>query len=162
MAESEKKDHAFVPNRYTRFLSKVDAKGFDPNACWLWAGAGKGNGYGHLSFDGISQSAHRTAYELFCGPVPPGLDVCHTCDTRFCVNPDHLFVGTRAENMADMKAKGRGAGGCRKHLREDQVQSIRQRLASGQSPRHIAIQMDVNYGTVTAIKEGRSYVGIGE
>ncbi len=64
--------------------------------------------------------------------------------------------------MQDMKAKGRGAGGNRKHLKENQVQEIRRRLGAGHEPRKIANQMDVNYGTVTAIKEGRSYVGIGE
>ena len=152
---------SFVPNRYTRFLSKVDHKGFDPTRCWEWTGAGKGNGYGAVSLDRRNTPAHRVSYELFCGEVPPGLDVCHSCDNRFCVNPDHLFVGTRQQNMTDMQTKGRGAGGSRKHLRESHVQEIRRRLAAGHAPRKIAVQMDVNYGTVTAIKEGRSYGRIG-
>lgn len=151
--------HQFIPNRYTRFLAKVDHKGFSPNACWVWTGASKGNGYGNVSIKGRQEGAHRYAYRLFVSPeIPDGMDVCHTCDNRACVNPDHLFVGTRAENAADMVSKGRAAGGNRKHLREYQVQEIRQRLAAGLSPRQISSQMNVNYYTVTAIQRGASYV----
>jgi hypothetical protein len=153
--------HAFIANKFTAFLQKVDSKGFDPLECWAWGGAGKGNGYGNVTVDGKQMGAHRRSYELFCGEIPEGEEVCHTCDNRWCVNPDHLFTGTRLENMADCKSKGRTAGGNRKHLTESRVQEIRRRLNAGVSPRRISIQMDVSYGTVTAIKEGRSYVGIG-
>jgi len=151
--------HAFVPNPYTSFLQKVDVVGFDPGACWAWTGAGKGNGYGHVTVARKQMTAHRRSYELFCGQIPPQMDVCHTCDNRWCVNPDHLYVGTRQENMTDCKAKGRTAGGNRKHLPEWAVQEIRRRLNAGHSPRKISVQMDANYNTVIAIKEGRSYVG---
>lgn len=144
-------------NPYTAFLRKTNTHGMDANVCWEWLGAGKGNGYGHTSGGG----AHRRSYELFTGPIPEGMDVCHRCDNRACVNPDHLFVGTRAQNMADMALKGRGAGGNRKHLRESQVQEIRRRLAAGTPPRVVSETMNVNYGTVTSIKEGRSYGRIG-
>lgn len=148
----------FVANLYTRFLAKVDTHGFTPNSCWNWRGATKGNGYGHFSYNGKKVPAHRAAYMLFVRPdIPNGMDVCHACDTRGCVNPDHLFLGTRADNMADMKAKGRGYGGQRKHLREHQVQEIKTRLASGHSPRQISASMGVGYWTITAIKRGQSY-----
>lgn len=140
-------------NRYTAFLQKAVTGGMNPAVCWPWVGAGKGNGYGHTS----AGPAHRVSYELFVGPVPDGMDVCHACDNRACVNPDHLFVGTRAENMADMKAKGRGAGGYRKNLKEQHIQEIRRRLAAGAKPRVVAKTMNVNYHTVTAIKRGASY-----
>lgn len=140
------------------FLRLVNTHGLNEAVCWEWLGAGKGNGYGHTS----QGPAHRVSYSLFVGPVPSGMDVCHICDNRWCVNPKHLFVGTRAANMADMKHKGRGAGGHRKHLREETVQEIRRRLAAGTPPKIIAKSMDIGYATVTAIKEGRSYVGIGQ
>lgn len=155
-------DHRPIENKYTKFLKLVDVKGFDATQCWPWVGAGKGNGYGGLTVDRSSVSAHRRSYELFCGEIPHGMDVCHTCDNRWCVNPDHLFLGTRKENMADCKSKGRTAGGTRKHLTEIQVQEIKRRLNAGVSARWVSVSMDVNYHTVTAIKRGDSYVRISE
>ena len=150
----------FQVNKYTRFLANADVKGFDPFVCWPWLGAGKGNGYGHTS-DG---PAHDVAFRLFCGEIPDGEEVCHTCDNRWCVNPDHLFAATRRENMEDMVAKGRwaGGGGNRKHLKESTIQEIRRRLNGGVPMSRIATDLNVGYGTVSAINRGAAYVGIGQ
>lgn len=144
------------------FLSKVETHGMNKQWCWPWKGAGKGNGYGHTSYKGRNVPAHRLSYMLFRGPVPDGMDVCHKCDNRWCVNPEHLFLGTRGKNVADMVRKGRASGGNRKHLKECDVQEVRRRLNAGSTLREVLRTMDINYGTITAIAGGRSYVGIGQ
>ena len=80
----------------------------EPNSgCWLWLRHVNQNGYGTAYFRGKSWLAHRVAYTIFCEEIPPGKVVMHKCDTPLCVNPDHLRIGTHAENLADMFEKGR-------------------------------------------------------
>lgn len=88
-----------------RFWKLVDKSG----DCWLWQASRKGKGYGCFRVNKQSIGAHRVSYELTHGPIPDGMYVLHKCDTPLCVRPDHLFLGTHADNMADRNAKHRQA-----------------------------------------------------
>ena len=136
-----------VAREIERFWDRVYP---DPNTgCWLWLGApkDKGRGYGTLRVEGRSVYAHRFSYELHRGPIPDGLGVLHRCDVHHCVTPDHLFLGTQADNNRDRDQKGRHAVGHkngRAKLTWEKVREIRRRA-----------------GTVSAAALGREF-GVGD
>ena len=77
------------------------------SGCRLWWGGTVRKGYGRLGVANRHWLAHRAAWFVANGPIPEGMLICHRCDVRACISPDHLFLGTHADNTADMMAKGR-------------------------------------------------------
>lgn len=165
-----------------RFWPKVQ-KSPEADGCWLWMGrrVHLRGGYGVMRAGPKGTGvvlAHRVAYKITYGPIPAGLHVCHRCDNPPCVRPDHLFLGTPAENMADAAQKGRAASGERsgpqkhpermprgeKHasakLTDAQVQEIR-RLAeeTSLSQREIAARFGVTPSNISYIVNGKSRLG---
>lgn len=136
--------------------------------CVLHEGQKTNSGYGRLKVGRVWKLAHRVAYERAVGEIPAGMFVCHACDTKLCVNPAHLFVGTPAENTADMMKKGRHhSGPAPKHEKNPRaklskaiVRDIRQRLAAGEGCAVLGREYDVSISAISFIKHGRSWVGV--
>jgi hypothetical protein len=150
-----------------RFESKFIA---EPNSgCWLWTACFQpppSLPYGRFQLNKRSGAyAHRVAYELYVGPIPDGLFVLHKCDTPQCVNTNHLFLGTKADNNRDKEQKGRanhaiGERNWNTTLTPTQVKAIKDALAVGASTRGLAAQYGVHRSSIMDIKRGRSYAYI--
>ncbi|MFD1806170.1 HNH endonuclease signature motif containing protein [Pasteurella oralis] len=134
-----------------RFMDKV-VKNPDSN-CWEWVGSIHNNGYGRFNPFRRTMYAHRFSALLKYGFIRNDLDVCHRCDNRRCVNPDHLFIGTRKENMIDASKKGRTTKGrrFRAKLTIDEVIEIKKRVLKGDKSIDIANDFSVSPKAINQI-----------
>jgi hypothetical protein len=154
-----------------RFFTHVNKNGPIPvhrpelGSCHIWTGSTATGGYGALTFHGKTRRAHVIAWQLAGFEVPSGLCVLHKCDNRPCVRVEHLFVGTRGQNSADMVAKGRSprgeASGAAK-LSESVVLAIRAAHSAGVSRLLLAQRFDIQPPTVSKIVLGQRWTHLQE
>ena len=136
----------------------------EPNTgCWLWERAVDKDGYGAARHDGRGIRAHRMSYLVHTGPIPPGMLVCHRCDVPACVNPDHLVLGTPADNMADRGTRGRTSKpkGERNHRALFNEEDVRRIFAEAGTHAAIARRLGVSSTCVRLIKTGHSWRHLG-
>ena len=139
-----------------RFWSRTVASG----ECLLWTGARTHNGYGSLVFRGRGARAHRVAWEIANGNPAGAMMVLHACDNRLCVRPEHLSLGSAAQNSADMVAKGRQAAGERNRhakLTAGEVRCIRDAVARGEDHDSVASRYMVSRPTVSDIAARKTW-----
>jgi len=144
--------------------------------CWLWLGGVKGHAplrqYGNITVGSRKEggrrtvSAHRFSYETYIGPIPEGMFVCHKCDVPSCVNPDHLFVGTRQDNVDDRERKGRndtsgiikrGEDHLQSKLTQVQVDHIKINIKKRGDIARLAKEFGVSYKTISDINMGKTW-----
>ena len=140
-----------------------------PSGCWRW-GRSKTKGYVPIRLDLKKYGLHRLSYALYKGPIPENTLVCHSCDNMWCINPDHLWLGTHKDNSEDMVEKGRSYKGYHgkgfrtghalskgkrvKKLTDDQVREIRATLGNGEMLKDIAARYGVSVVAVSVIRRG--------
>lgn len=150
-----------------RFLKSVV---FGASECWHWRKL-RPLGYGSCDMFG-ERLAHRVSWRIHNGDIPEGMYVLHRCDVRNCVNPDHLFLGTKADNHRDMVQKGRNPRGYKRpnhkmrgeihhsaKLTQAEVDHIRQKLKEGETGASLARAFGVTRGMIYHIAHGRAWAG---
>lgn len=125
--------------------------------CWVWMGAVDWDNYGVAWNSALKRNAraHRLVYEILVGPIPKDLKLLHRCDNPCCVNPDHMFIGTTADNNADMRAKKRHGHGETHGMNKISAEKVAEINAATGTHQEIADRFGVSKSTVTAVKSGR-------
>lgn len=153
-------------NIQERLFARVVKDGFD--GCWIWQGSAARMGHGQIFNGGFHKDTsprkklqvHRVTYELCFGAIPEGMCVCHKCDVPRCVNPAHLFLGTKFENSKDMQSKGRmkvGSALPQAKLHEDQVREIR---GSSDTYEALALRFGVSSSHISNIKNRKNWAHV--
>lgn len=151
-----------------RFWSKVTVSA-DPDECWEWQASCRRDGYGQQNIRNCTpqiDATHRISWRIHFGEIPDGLWVLHTCDNRKCVNPKHLFLGTRADNERDKMKKGRQPSGEQTSFHKltyEAVKQIRETYAARLANQYeLADQFGVNQSIISLIVNGKLWKGTSE
>lgn len=126
-------------------------------SCWIWLAHRHPQGYGVLTVSGKNCRAHRFSWELHNGQIPHGLWVLHKCDNPPCVNPGHLFLGTRSDNMNDCSAKGRMLNGEKNHNARLTIGDVVIIRSSARARRALGKEFGVSVTTISNIQNGNSW-----
>lgn len=159
----KKRGTIHIPTQYEKFTGKIKIN--EQTGCWDWLGRPMSNGYGVISDNGKQQLTHRYSFTKHTGEIPDGMVVMHLCDRPICCNPDHLKLGTQAENLLDMKEKGRHRAGVgERHrnaiLSESQARHIKEMLKLGRKGAEIAKELNVSRHVIYAIKQNKSWTHV--
>ena len=138
------------PNLTERFAQKFNVRSL--TECWPWTANQNNKGYGQLRRGNTLVLAHRQMWEFERGPIPDMLCVLHTCDNPLCVNPSHLFLGTRADNNRDARAKGRTPAGEKQWMAKLTADQVRQIRAADGTCKTLGKQFGVSPSQISRIK----------
>lgn len=148
----------FVP-LVERFNAKIQRS---ESGCWEWRGHKTIRGYGTIKVSRPlrkNRTAHRVSYEIHCGSIPSGMCVLHHCDNPSCVRPDHLFIGTKADNSFDMALKERAGRRC---LGRGEAYAILWREASGEGRQKLADEYEISYQAVRALVRRKTWPSLSQ
>jgi hypothetical protein len=138
--------HHTLDKRFARLTDRS-------TGCWIWKGKEISNtGRPRIEIKGKRVTAYRAAYEFFIAPIPPGLSVLHRCDNGMCVNPEHLFLGTQADNIADAVAKRRNPVGIEHGMAKLSVEDVKRIRASSLSNKTLAMIFNVHRGHIKNLR----------
>jgi hypothetical protein len=123
-----------------------------PDQCWPWIASQTDSGYGRLKVGKHYERAHRLVWELLNGPIPDGLVVRHNCDNKLCCNPEHLLLGTQADNIADRVERDRSVN----HHSAEAITAVRERVAAGEKLVDVAADLGMSKGYASKLINGKA------